>query len=59
MLWLFILIGMIACLGLNQFSQNVAINAKGGDCWQYDQSIRSGKLYDFHLWQHICFADKS
>ena len=31
---------MFGLLGLSQFSQNVAINAKGGDFWQYDQQIR-------------------
>ena len=25
---------MFGLLGLSQFSQNVAINVKGGDCWQ-------------------------
>ena len=47
---------MFGLLGLSQFSQNVAINAKGGDCWKYSQLIRIIMFYGFHLWQHILFC---
>ena len=43
-------------LGLSQFFQNVAINAKGGDCWKYAQLIRISMFYGCHLWQHILFC---
>ena len=47
---------MFGLLGLSQFSQNVAINAKGGDCWKYVQLIRISMFYGCHLWQHILFC---
>ena len=49
------LICMTTCLGLSQFSQNVAIKAKGGDCWKYDQLIKDIMYNGCHLWLHILF----
>ena len=46
---------MFGLLGLSQFTQNVAINAKGGDYWQYVQLIKISMFYGCHLWQHILF----
>ena len=48
---------MFGLLGLSQFSQNVAINAKGGDCWQSVQLIRNLYFMVVIYGNILCFID--